>query len=114
MRQLPDEPAEEAQQTPAATAEPAEVALEPSSGRNAAMVLNELAQVGLLQAFGYDLLDQTGPSHQPTFATVAWATIPDGRTLRTEPINASSKKSGQRAAADRLLGLLVDEGITRR
>jgi dsRNA-specific ribonuclease len=78
------------------------------------MVLNELTQAGLIQASGHDLIDQTGPSHQPSFTVVAWATVPDGRTLRTEPASASSKKSAQRAAADRLVDMLVREGITRR
>jgi len=72
------------------------------------------AHAGLLQANGYELLDQRGPSHQPTFTTIAWATLSDGRTIRSEPISGSSKKSGQRAAAGRLLDLLVQEGITGR
>lgn len=112
LQQLPSEPPAETQQaTP-----PGDLSVEAApapSGRNAAMVLNELTQVGLLQATGYELLDETGPSHQPTFTLVAWATLPDNRTVRTEPVNASSKKAGQRAAADRLLDLLVREGITR-
>jgi ribonuclease-3 len=82
------------------------------TGPNPAAALNELTQAGLLQANGYELLDQSGPSHQPTFTTIAWATMSDGRTIRSEPISGSSKKSGQRAAAGRLLDLLVQEGIT--
>jgi dsRNA-specific ribonuclease len=78
------------------------------------MVLNELCQVGLLQAVGYDVLDQTGPSHQPTFAIVAWAQTSAGDMIRAEPVHAPSKKSGQREAADRLLDLLVANGLTRR
>ncbi len=113
-RQLPNEPAAEARLAPAAIQTSVEPTPEPPSGRNPAMALNELAQAGLLQAAGYDLLDQSGPSHQPTFTVVAWATFPDGRTIRADPVNASSKKIGQRAAADRLLGLLAQEGITRR
>lgn len=114
LQQLPSEPTVETQQGAQPIKPPVEPTSEAPSGRNASMVLNELAQVGLLQATGYELLDETGPSHQPTFTMVAWATLPDSRTVRTEPINASSKKSGQRTAADRLLDLLVDEGITRR
>jgi len=114
LQQLPSEPAAETRQDAQLIEPPVEPTPEAPSGRNAAMVLNELAQVGLLQATGYELLDETGPSHQPTFSIVAWATLPDSRTVRTEPSNASSKKSGQQAAADRLLDLLVHEGITRR
>ena len=53
---------------------------------NAAMVLNELKQVGILQSFGYEVVNQDGPSHQPVFSIVAWATTPDGRTWRTAPV----------------------------
>jgi Cft2 family RNA processing exonuclease/dsRNA-specific ribonuclease len=83
-------------------------------GLNAAMVLNELKQVGILQSFGYEVTDQDGPSHQPVFSIVARATTPDGRTWRTAPVCASSKKSGQRSAAENLLDLLVEHGVTRR
>ena len=114
LQQLPEESSDESRRDqPVADTPPGPVP-DPDSGRNPVMVLNELTQAGLLRATGYELLDQTGPSHQPTFATVAWATLPDGRTLRTEPLNGPSKKAGQRAAADRLLDLLVQEGITRR
>jgi len=114
LQQLPNDPGVETQQAAAAIRTPVELTPEPPSGRNPATVLNELTQAGLLQTTGYELLDQTGPSHQPTFTVVAWATVPDGRTIRAEPISALSKKSGQRAAADRLLDLLVHEVITRR
>jgi dsRNA-specific ribonuclease len=78
------------------------------------MVLNELKQVGILQSFGYEVASQDGPSHQPVFSIVGWATTPDGRTWRTAPVCASSKKLGQRSAAESLLDVLVEQGITRR
>ncbi len=88
---------------------------EPPAGEaNAAMVLNELKQVGVLQSFGYEVVHEGGPSHQPVFSIVAWSTTPDGQTWRADPVHATSKKSGQRAAAESLLGLLVEHGITRR
>jgi dsRNA-specific ribonuclease len=114
LQQLPNEPPAESQPAIATRQASTDSAPEPSTSRNAAMVLNELTQAGLLQATGYELLDQTGPSHQPTFTVVAWATTSHGQTVRTEPTGAPSKKSAQRTAADRLLDLLVDEGITRR
>jgi dsRNA-specific ribonuclease len=79
---------------------------------NAASRLNELTQAGVLQNTGYEHVGQAGPSHQPTFTVVAWAKTHDGRTLRTDPAQAPSKKTAQRAAAGYLLNLLVDEGIT--
>jgi dsRNA-specific ribonuclease len=115
LQQLLDPPGAEARPTPTPAAIPTwvEPKSELPSGRNPMMAVNELMQAGLLLATGYELLDPTGPSHQPTFTVVAWATFADGRTVRAEPVNASSKKFGQRAAADRLLALLVQEGITR-
>jgi dsRNA-specific ribonuclease len=83
-------------------------------GRNPAMDIHELCQAGVLQAAGYEVLDPTGPSHQPSFSVVGWATTPDGRTIRTEPVVAPAKKAGQRLAADRLLDLLVQAGLSRR
>jgi Cft2 family RNA processing exonuclease/dsRNA-specific ribonuclease len=107
LPQLPDKPAAE---TPAAATSPAE----PHSGENPAMALNELRQAGLLAGSGYELLDQRGPSHQPTFVVVAWARLPDNRMMRSEPASAPSKKAAQTTAANQLLTLLADEGLTRR
>jgi dsRNA-specific ribonuclease len=91
---------------------PETVAPTPQGARNAAMRLNELTQAGVLQATGYEVVDQSGPSHQPTFAVLAWASTPEGKTWRTEPATAPSKKSAQRAAADDLLELLRQAGVT--
>lgn len=90
---------------------------EPSSqqacDRNAAMLLNELKQAAVLRDVGYKVIQQEGPSHQPVFSMIAWATTDDGRTWSAEPVNAASKKAAQRAAAEKLLDLLVEQGITR-
>ena len=39
---------------------------------NAPMALNELKQNGILESFGYDAVQEGGPSHQPVFSIVAW------------------------------------------
>ena len=36
------------------------------------MRLNELRQVGVIDDFGYELLERSGPSHQPIFVMGAW------------------------------------------
>ncbi len=110
LKQLPGEPEAE----PSLAAPATQSATEPPAGPNPVSAINELRQAGLLEAAGYDLLDQKGPSHQPTFVMTAWAKTPDGGTLRSEPTGAPSKKAAQTAAAERLLLLLVAEGITRR
>ncbi len=112
--QLPNETPAERQAPATTTATPQASESGVPSGRNPAMALNELRQVGVLQGTGYEVLDQSGPSHQPTFSMIAWATTADGHTLRSEPATAASKKSAQRAAAERLFDLLVAEGLTRR
>ncbi|MFO7905705.1 MAG: MBL fold metallo-hydrolase [Pirellulaceae bacterium] len=114
LQQLPDEPATQPQ-PPAATGAPEPVTDSETKGSsNAAIALNELRQAGILQASGYETLDQTGPSHQPTFTIVAWATTPEGKTIRCDPVSGCSKKSAQRAAAAHLLNRLVAQGITGR
>jgi len=56
------------------------------------------------------------PAHldQPTFTVIARATGSSGQQWRTEPVEGTSKKASQWAAADRLLDLLVQDGITGR
>jgi Cft2 family RNA processing exonuclease/dsRNA-specific ribonuclease len=93
---------------------PAAPLVQQAAESNAPMVLNELKQAGILQSFGYDVGNEGGPSHQPVFSIVAWATTPEGQTWRAAPIRAASKKSGQRSAAESLLDLLVKQGVTRR
>jgi dsRNA-specific ribonuclease len=114
LQQLPDEPVAAPQPAPAAPATREQPVPQPSTGHAAVATLNELRQVGILRDVGYEVLDQSGPSHLPTFSMIAWATTADGQTHRTEPVQAPSKKSGQRLAADQLLHLLVTAGITRR
>jgi len=114
LRNLPAVPDAAAAAAVAPTAQPATPTPTPDAGPNAAMALNELCQVGVLQTIGYEVVDQSGPSHQPTFVVVAWAMTPDGGTLRTDPVPAPSKKAAQRLAADRLLDRLVAAGLSRR
>lgn len=84
-----------------------------TSSRNAPMRLNELKQAGLVKHFDYEIVQQTGPSHQPVFEIRGCVTMPDGQTWTTDPVHAPSKKSGQRIAADKILSLLIDREITR-
>ncbi len=119
LQRLPDDPAA-SREPPTESAEALEdqsatdSQLRPMSGRNPAQALNEMCQARILQSSGYDLLGQSGPSHQPTFTVAAWAVTAEGQTLRTDPAHAASKKAALRAAADQLLDLLVQQGLTRR
>jgi Cft2 family RNA processing exonuclease/dsRNA-specific ribonuclease len=115
LGQLPKEPAVRTPQAapPAPTPTPTHSSPETWPQRNPVGALNELRQAGVLESAGYELLEQTGPSHQPTFVMVAWAKLPDGRSFQSEPAVAPSKKAAQAASADRLLGRLAEDGLTR-
>jgi dsRNA-specific ribonuclease len=78
------------------------------------MAINELCQAGVLQTANFEVLDQSGPSHQPMFSVIASATTSDGTTMHTEAVHAPTKKAAQRQAAERLLDLLVAAGLSRR
>lgn len=80
-----------------------EVEAKPAArGGDARMRLNELRQLGVVEDFGYDVVDRRGPSHQPVFVVVAWANVPEGRVEGTA-VEARSKKQGEREAAEALL-----------
>ena len=78
-------------------------------GPDARMQLNEWRQTKHLAAFGYDLVDHQGPSHQPIFVMTAWAELPGGQRLATEPVSGGSKKDAQVAAAAALRAVLEGE-----
>jgi dsRNA-specific ribonuclease len=75
------------------------------------MRLNELRQVGVLKEFGYELVGQRGPSHQPTFVVKAWAKSDSGRRIEGEEVEARSKKQAECAAAEALIERLAEENI---
>ncbi len=66
--------------------------------------LNELRQLGVIADFGYEVLEQRGPSHQPIFVMRGWwLPAAAGEERRhTAAIEARSKKDGEREAAARL------------
>ena len=82
---------------------------------NARMRLNELRQVGIIDDFGYELLERSGPSHQPIFVMGAWATVSgDEGRLRGADVRAGSKKDAERVAAEALMDRLREEGLVGR
>jgi len=113
LERLPQEPVAETHQAASPVQAPPDSLPETSPQRNPVGALNELRQAGVLESAGYELLEETGPSHQPTFVMVAWARLPDGRSLQSEPAVAPSKKAAQAASADRLLARLAEDGLTR-
>ena len=69
LQQLPAEPTPETPQSGFAAPTDAPPAAEPPSGRNPAMILNELVQAGLLAGSGYEWVDQSGP---PAISPRSW------------------------------------------
>jgi Cft2 family RNA processing exonuclease/dsRNA-specific ribonuclease len=78
---------------------------------DARMRLNELRQVGLLEGFGYELIERRGPSHQPVFVVVAWAEAGSLGRIESAETEARSKKEAERAAAEGLMVRLEEEGL---
>jgi hypothetical protein len=71
------------------------------------MLLNEMRQVGVIEAFGYELIESRGPSHQPTFVMAAWAQMPGGNRVQTDNVAAAARKSAERQAAQLLVEILA-------
>ena len=88
------------------TAPVAETSSEPS-GKDARMLLNEMRQVGVIDDFGYELIERRGPSHQPVFVMAAWAQMPGGRRVQTEEVSAAARKGAERQAAQLLVEALA-------
>ena len=88
----------------------AEAPVRPARG-DARMRLNELRQVGVLEGFGYELIERRGPSHQPVFVVVAWAEAGSFGRIESARTEARSKKDAERAAAEGLMDRLEQEGV---
>jgi Cft2 family RNA processing exonuclease len=91
------------------------VARAPSSqatpgGRDPMMLLNEMRQLQVIGDFGYDLKACTGPSHQPLFTIVGWATLESGERVEAPPVQSAAKKAGRRQAAEALVAELREMG----
>ncbi len=74
-------------------------------GRNPAMDIHELCQAGVLQAAGYEVLDPTGPSHQPSFSVVGWATTPARPDHPHRACRGSLQEGGTAPGCRSLVGL---------
>lgn len=73
-------------------------------GQDPRAELNQYRQNGVLQDFGYHLLEVAGQSHQPLFTLKAWAFLsPEKGRIEGEKVQASSKKEAQLLAAQSLI-----------
>jgi dsRNA-specific ribonuclease len=66
-----------------------------------------MRQVGFIEDFGYELVERSGPSHQPTFVVAAWAQKSGGDRVQTDKVSAAAKKSAERQAAQLLVDVLA-------
>jgi Cft2 family RNA processing exonuclease len=80
----------------------------PPQGKDARAQLNEMRQLGIIQGYRFELLEQRGPPHLPIFVVRGCLDVADGETLYTEPVEAKSKKEGEAAAAEPLLALAIE------
>ncbi|MBK9751991.1 MAG: hypothetical protein IPO88_00540 [Nannocystis sp.] len=72
------------------------------------MQLNEMRQLGMIQAYSFELTEQRGPAHMPVFLVRGRAETNDGETVYTETVEASSKKQGEIIAAGPLLAMVIE------
>lgn len=89
-----------------AAEEAREAPLSPAA-RDPRMQLNEMRQLGLIAAYGFEVVAQRGASHAPVFEMRGFARLGDGEVCHTEAVEAKSKKEGEVALAGPLLALAV-------
>lgn len=66
---------------------------------NPKVTLNHLQQIGTITNFGYTVLEQKGPPHQPVFVMQGWYELPEGNRTVTNCIETGNKKEGQNRCA---------------
>ncbi len=74
-------------------------------------ILNHLKQIGKIITFDLSQIEQTGPSHLPTFNIIGYLLLPNGKKLSTQQLEAHSKKEAQKLAAMHLIQLFNKETI---
>ncbi|MEO7328603.1 MAG: hypothetical protein ABI193_08500, partial [Minicystis sp.] len=77
-------------------------------GKDPRVQLNEMRQIGLIQGFGFELVEQRGPPHTPIFVTRGYLETAGGERRYTDPLEAKSKKEGEVAVAAPLLSLAIE------
>lgn len=77
-------------------------------GKDPRMQLNEMRQLGMIQGYGFELVERKGPPHAPVFVVRGVLSTTDGATRFTEVVEARSKKEGDIAAAVPLLALAIE------
>jgi len=98
-----ERPAREAVEAP-----PAESAPRRPIGKDPRMHLHEMRQLGLIQGYRFELVEQKGPPHAPVFVVRGVLETAGGEVLHTRTVEAKSKKEGEIEAAAPLLALAIE------
>lgn len=69
-------------------------------------ILNHLKQINKIVDFDLSQIIQEGPPHLPIFKIIGSAVLKDGKRIKTNQIQAHTKKEAQRLAAEELLKLI--------
>jgi Cft2 family RNA processing exonuclease/dsRNA-specific ribonuclease len=77
-------------------------------GKDPRVQLNEMRQLGLIQGFGFELVEQRGPPHLPIFVMRGYLETASGERRHTDPFEAKSKREGEIAVAAPLLSLAIE------
>jgi Cft2 family RNA processing exonuclease/dsRNA-specific ribonuclease len=91
--------------------EPAAAKAATPQGKDPRMQLNEMRQLGIIEGYGFELVEQRGPPHLPIFVVRGRLETAEGETLYTDPIEARSKKEGEACAAEPLLALAIEHSL---
>jgi len=75
--------------------------------RDPRMQLNEMRQLGLVAAYGFEVVAQRGASHAPIFEMRGFVRLGDGETFLTGSVEARTRKEGEVTLASPLLALAV-------
>ncbi len=76
--------------------------------RDPRMQLNEMRQLGLLEGFGYEVVEQRGPAHQPVFLMRGWVEAAGAERGHTDALEANSRREGEALLAVAMLALAVE------
>ena len=64
-------------------------------GKDPRVQLNEMRQLGLIQGFGFELVEQRGPPHLPIFVMRGYLETAGGERRHTEPLEAEEQEGGR-------------------
>lgn len=76
--------------------------------RDPRAVLNEMRQNGLIEGYGYELVERRGPAHAQEFVVRGWVEARSGERFWTESVAGQNKKDAESIAAVAMKSLAIE------